>query len=137
MDCQGCGSCVNACPAKEKALKMVPLDDVMDEQKNWDYCINLPEKANPMSKFSSKGSQFEKPLYEFSGACPGCGETPYVKLLTQLFGERMFVANATGCSQAVGFFAPTLPQATKANGFGPLSPTPCLRTTPNLLLVCA
>lgn len=119
MDCQGCGSCVNACPAKEKALKMVPLDDVMDEQKNWDYCINLPEKANPMSKFSSKGSQFEKPLYEFSGACPGCGETPYVKLLTQLFGERMFVANATGCSQAVGFFAPTLPQATKANGFGP------------------
>jgi pyruvate-ferredoxin/flavodoxin oxidoreductase len=119
MDCQGCGSCVNVCPAKEKALTMVPLDDQVQEQKNWDYCMTLSEKKNPMTKFSAKGSQYEQPMYEFSGACPGCGETPYVKLLTQLFGDRMYVANATGCSQAVGFFAPTFPQAVNARGFGP------------------
>ncbi len=119
LDCQGCGSCVNVCPAKEKALTMVPLDDVREEQKNWDYCLTLSEKQNPMSKFSAKGSQYEQPLYEFSGACPGCGETPYIKLLTQLFGERMYVANATGCSQAYGFYTPTYPQTTRPNGHGP------------------
>ena len=119
LDCQGCGSCANVCPAKEKALKMVPLDDVLDEQKNWDYCMSLSEKKNPMNRFSAKGSQFEQPLYEFSGACPGCGETPYIKLLTQLFGDRMYVANATGCSQAYGFFTPTFPQTTNKRGFGP------------------
>jgi pyruvate-ferredoxin/flavodoxin oxidoreductase len=119
MDCQGCGSCVNVCPAKEKALKMVPLDEQVEEQKNWDYCMTLSEKKNPMTKFSAKGSQYEQPMYEFSGACPGCGETPYVKLLTQLFGDRMYVANATGCSQAVGFFAPTFPQAVNSKGYGP------------------
>lgn len=119
LDCQGCGSCVNVCPAKEKALTMVPLDEQLEEQKNWDYCMTLSEKVNPMSKFSAKGSQYEQPLYEFSGACPGCGETPYVKLLTQLFGDRMYVANATGCSQAVGFFAPTFPQAVNSRGCGP------------------
>ena len=119
MDCQGCGSCANVCPAKEKALKMVPLDGVVQEQKNWDYCLTLSEKANPMSKFSAKGSQYEQPLYEFSGACPGCGETPYIKLLTQLFGDRMYAANATGCSQAYGFFAPTFPQTVNRRGFGP------------------
>ena len=119
LDCQGCGSCVNVCPAKEKALKMVPLDDVRAEQKNWDHCLTLSEKPNPMSKFSAKGSQYEQPLYEFSGACPGCGETPYIKLLTQLFGDRMFTANATGCSQAYGFFAPTFPQTVNKRGFGP------------------
>ncbi|MBO5556310.1 MAG: pyruvate:ferredoxin (flavodoxin) oxidoreductase [Oscillospiraceae bacterium] len=119
LDCQGCGSCANVCPAKEKALKMVPLDDVLAEQKNWDYCMTLSEKKNPMNRFSAKGSQFEQPLYEFSGACPGCGETPYIKLLTQLFGDRMYVANATGCSQAYGFFTPTFPQTTNKRGFGP------------------
>ena len=119
MDCQGCSSCVNVCPAKEKALHMVPLDDVVAEQKNWDYCLTLSEKANPMSRFSAKGSQYEQPLYEFSGACPGCGETPYLKLLTQLFGDRMYAANATGCSQAYGFFAPTFPQTVNKRGFGP------------------
>ena len=119
MDCQGCGSCVNVCPAKEKALKMVPLDDVVAEQKNWDYCLTLSEKKNPMNRFSAKGSQYEQPLYEFSGACPGCGETPYIKLLTQLFGDRMYAANATGCSQAYGFFAPTFPQTVNKRGFGP------------------
>ena len=119
MDCQGCGSCVNVCPAKEKALHMVPLDDVAAEQKNWDYCMTLSEKANPMNRFSAKGSQYEQPLYEFSGACPGCGETPYIKLLTQLFGDRLYTANATGCSQAYGFFAPTFPQTVNKRGFGP------------------
>ena len=119
LDCQGCGSCVNVCPAKEKALTMVPLDDVREEQKNWDYCLTLSEKKNPMTKFSAKGSQYEQPLYEFSGACPGCGETPYIKLLTQLFGDRMYTANATGCSQAYGFFAPTFPQTVTSRGFGP------------------
>ncbi|MBP5743530.1 MAG: pyruvate:ferredoxin (flavodoxin) oxidoreductase, partial [Oscillospiraceae bacterium] len=119
LDCQGCGSCANVCPAKEKALTMVPLDNVREEQKNWDYCLTLSEKPNPMSKFSAKGSQYEQPLYEFSGACPGCGETPYIKLLTQLFGDRMYTANATGCSQAYGFFAPTFPQTVTRRGFGP------------------
>ena len=119
LDCQGCGSCANVCPAKEKALKMVPLDDQLPEQANWDYCLTLSEKPNPMNRFSAKGSQYEKPLYEFSGACPGCGETPYIKLLTQLFGDRMYVANATGCSQAYGFFTPTYPQTVTKRGFGP------------------
>ncbi|MCR4606613.1 MAG: 2-oxoacid:acceptor oxidoreductase family protein, partial [Oscillospiraceae bacterium] len=119
LDCQGCSSCVNVCPAKEKALSMVPLDNVLAEQKNWDHCLTLSEKRNPMSRFSAKGSQFEKPLYEFSGACPGCGETPYIKLLTQLFGDRMYVANATGCSQAYGFYTPTYPMTVNSRGFGP------------------
>ena len=119
LDCQGCGSCVNVCPAKDKALKMVPLDDVRTEQKNWDYCLTLSEKKNPMNRFSAKGSQFEQPLYEFNGACPGCGETPYVKLLTQLFGDRMYVANATGCSQAYGFSTPSFPMTVNKRGFGP------------------
>ncbi len=119
LDCQGCGSCVNVCPAKEKALKMVPLDSVRDEQKNWDHCLTLSDKPNPMSRFSAKGSQYEQPLYEFNGACPGCGETPYVKLLTQLFGDRMYVANATGCSQAYGFSTPSFPMTVNRRGFGP------------------
>ena len=119
LDCQGCGSCVNVCPAKEKALTMVPLDKVREEQKNWDYCLTLSEKPNPMSRFSAKGSQYEQPLYEFNGACPGCGETPYVPLLTQLFGDRMYVANATGCSQAYGFSTPSFPMTVNRRGFGP------------------
>ena len=119
LDCQGCGSCANVCPSKEKALKMVSLDDVLDEQANWDHCLTLSEKKNPMSRFSAKGSQYEQPLYEFSGACPGCGETPYIKLLTQLFGDRLYVANATGCSQAYGFYTPSYPQTVNKRGFGP------------------
>ena len=119
LDCQGCGSCVNVCPAKEKALKMVPLDSAREEQKNWDHCLTLSEKKNPMSRFSARGSQYEQPLYEFNGACPGCGETPYVKLLTQLFGDRMYVANATGCSQAYGFSTPSFPMTVNKRGFGP------------------
>ncbi|MBQ3425069.1 MAG: pyruvate:ferredoxin (flavodoxin) oxidoreductase [Clostridia bacterium] len=119
LDCQGCGSCANVCPAKDKALKMVPLDEVRAEQANWDYCLTLSEKKNPVSRFSAKGSQFEQPLYEFNGACPGCGETPYVKLLTQLFGDRMYIANATGCSQAYGFSTPSFPMTVNKRGFGP------------------
>ena len=117
MDCQGCRSCVNVCPVG--ALDWAHLDDQLDEQKNWDHCLKLSDKPNPMSRFSAKGSQYQQPLYEFSGACPGCGETPYIKLLTQLFGDRMYVANATGCTQAVGFAAPAFPQAVNKRGWGP------------------
>ena len=117
LDCQGCRSCANVCPVG--ALDWAHLDDQLDEQKNWDYCLTLSEKENPMSRFSAKGSQYQQPLYEFSGACPGCGETPYIKLLTQLFGDRMYVANATGCSQAVGFAIPAFPQTVNKRGWGP------------------
>jgi pyruvate-ferredoxin/flavodoxin oxidoreductase len=96
LDCTGCGSCANVCPAKEKALTMNPLESqVAVQNSNWDYAMKLSSKANPMSVDTLKGSQFEQPLLEFSGACAGCGETPYAKLVTQLFGDRMMVANAT------------------------------------------
>ena len=119
VDCQGCGSCVNSCLAKEKALVMKPLESQMHEQPNWDYLVSLPEKANPMDKFSVKGSQFQRPLYEFNGACAGCGEAPYMKLMTQLFGERMYIADATGCTYVVGSSTPTFPYAKTAKGYGP------------------
>ncbi len=119
IDCQGCGSCVNACLAKEKALVMKPLESQMHEQPNWDYLVSLPVKANPMDKFSVRGSQFQRPLYEFNGACAGCGEAPYMKLMTQLFGERMYIADATGCTYVVGSSAPTFPYAKTACGYGP------------------
>lgn len=104
LDCLGCGSCVNICPTK--ALEMVPLGTQLDEAPNWEYAVALPQKENPMDKYTVKGSQFEKPLLEFSGACAGCGETPYIKLVTQLFGDRMYVANATGCTSIWGGSAP-------------------------------
>ena len=119
LDCQGCGSCVNSCLAKEKALVMKPLESQMHEQPNWDYLVSLPVKANPMDKFSVRGSQFQRPLYEFNGACAGCGEAPYMKLMTQLFGERMYIADATGCTYVVGSSAPTFPYAKTACGYGP------------------
>ena len=119
LDCTGCGSCAAACIAKEKAIVMKPLESQLPEQDNWDYSMSLRAKPNPMSKFTVKGSQYEQPLLEFSGACAGCGETPYMKLLTQLFGERMVVANATGCTQAWGFSVPSYPYTTKPNGRGP------------------
>ena len=119
LDCQGCGSCANVCPAKEKALVMKPLESQMPEQAKWDYCQTLPEKKNPLDKFTVRGSQFEKPLMEFSGACAGCGETPYMKLMTQLFGERMYIANATGCAQAMFLSVPAIPLAKNAAGHGP------------------
>ncbi len=119
LDCLGCGSCANVCPAKEKALTMVPLNTQLEEAKNWEFATTVATKENPMDKYSVKGSQFEKPLFEFSGACAGCGETPYVKLITQLFGDRMQVANATGCSSIWGASAPSMPYTKNEKGQGP------------------
>ena len=119
VDCQGCSSCANVCMAKEKALVMEPLESQMHEQPYWDYLVSLPVKENPMDKFSVKGSQFERPLYEFNGSCAGCGEAPYMKLMTQLFGERMYIADATGCTYVVGSSTPAFPYAKTAKGYGP------------------
>jgi len=119
LDCTGCGVCVNTCPAKQKALVMKPLEEQTKEIVNWDYAMTLTHKANPMSKESVKGSQFEQPLLEFSGACAGCGETPYAKLVTQLFGDRMMIANATGCSSIWGGSSPSTPYCTNKDGYGP------------------
>ena len=119
LDCQGCGSCASACLAKEKALVMKPLETQLQEQPNWDYLVSLPEKENPMDRFSVKGSQFQRPLYEFNGSCAGCGEAPYMKLMTQLFGERMYIADATGCTYVVGSSTPAIPYARTAGGYGP------------------
>lgn len=119
LDCTGCASCAMTCPAKEKALVMLPLQEHLHEADNWEYFNKLPLKPNPMSKTMVKGSQFEKPLFEFSGACAGCGETPYVRLVTQLFGNRMQIANATGCSSIYGGSAPSTPYTMDANGRGP------------------
>lgn len=118
LDCAGCGSCVNVCPAKEKALIMRPLETQLNEQTNWDYAMTI-EPKNPMGEGTVKGSQFQEPLLEFSGACAGCGETPYAKLITQLFGDRMMIANATGCSSIWAGSAPSMPYCTNKNGFGP------------------
>lgn len=119
LDCYSCGACVQACPAKEKALVMKPLDTQRHEQDNWDYAQTLSVKETGLDKFSVKGSQFRQPYLEFSGACAGCTETAYMKILTQLFGSRMIVANATGCTQAWGSAMPSLPYTTDAEGFGP------------------
>lgn len=118
-DCTGCGLCVEACPAKGKALEMVPYEEQKVEAINWAFAMTLRQKENPAKLTSVMGSQFEKPLLEFSGACAGCGETPYVKVLTQLFGDRMLVANATGCSSIWGGSYPTTPYTTTAEGKGP------------------
>ncbi len=121
LDCMGCGVCANICPAKEKALEMVPLAQIVEEENvNYEYSKTLPE--TDLSKFKKetvKGSQFCQPLFEFSGACAGCGETPYVKIITQLFGDRMIVANATGCSSIYGGSAPTCPYTKNKAGHGP------------------
>lgn len=119
-DCLGCGVCAQVCPAKEKALVMKPVDEMVEkEAANWDYAMNVPVKDNLMDKFSVKGSQFAQPLLEFSGACAGCGEPPYIKLITQLFGDRMMIANATGCTSIWGGSAPSTPYCTNAEGKGP------------------
>lgn len=119
LDCQGCANCVNVCPAKEKALVMKSLESQLTEQNHWDTCLSLPEKPNPTDKFSVRGSQFQRPLMEFSGACAGCGETPYMKLMTQLFGNRMYIANATGCAQAMFLSVPAIPLVRDSAGHGP------------------
>ncbi|MCK4614878.1 MAG: pyruvate:ferredoxin (flavodoxin) oxidoreductase [Thermoplasmata archaeon] len=121
LDCAGCGNCADICPApKGKALVMRPLASQKDKQVPlWDYMSRLPVRIGGMNKYTIKGSQFRKPLLEFSGACAGCGETPYVKLLTQLFGDRMIIANATGCSSIWGGSAPSVPWALNEKGHGP------------------
>ena len=124
LDCTGCGSCVNVCPGKkgEKALSMMPLETQIAEQEVFNYAVKLPEKPEVLEKFKAttvKGSQFKQPLLEFSGACAGCGETPYAKLITQLFGDRMYIANATGCSSIWGGSAPSTPYTKNKAGKGP------------------
>ena len=127
LDCTGCGSCANVCPVnnagkKDPALVMKPLDENLDEQKGYDYLVTLAEKQEVLDKFKAstvKGSQFRMPYLEFSGACAGCGETPYAKLVTQLFGDRMYLANATGCSSIWGGSCPSTPYTTNSEGHGP------------------
>jgi len=124
LDCTGCGSCANICPGRkgEKALTMEPIETQLAEQDIFAYCVGLPTKDEVSAKFSVKtvkGSQFKQPLLEFSGACAGCGETPYAKLATQLFGDRMYIANATGCSSIWGGSAPATPYTVNEKGQGP------------------
>ncbi|MCI8549673.1 MAG: pyruvate:ferredoxin (flavodoxin) oxidoreductase [Lachnospiraceae bacterium] len=124
LDCLGCGSCATVCPGKKgaKALTMEPLEANIDCQKGFDYGLTLPKKAAVLEKFKEntvKGSQFRQPLLEFSGACAGCGETPYAKLITQLFGDRMYIANATGCSSIWGNSSPSTPYTVTPEGKGP------------------
>ncbi|WP_099187899.1 pyruvate:ferredoxin (flavodoxin) oxidoreductase [Tepidibacter mesophilus] len=120
MDCTGCGNCADICPSKEKALIMKPLETQTEvEVPNWEYAISVSPKEDLVSPNNVKGSQFKQPLLEFSGACAGCGETPYAKVVTQLFGDRMIIANATGCSSIWGGSAPTTPYCTNHEGKGP------------------
>ena len=119
LDCTGCGNCQDVCPAKTKALVMEPIETQVEQIPNWNYATTLKVKDNLMNKASVKGSQFCQPLLEFSGACAGCGETPYVKTITQLFGDRMMVANATGCSSIWGASSPSTPYCKNAEGKGP------------------
>ncbi len=121
LDCTGCGNCADVCPGKkgEKALTMKPLPTQMDQEANWEFAVKAPRPELNLNYANSKNSQFLQPLFEFSGACAGCGETPYVKLATQLFGDRMIIANATGCSSIYGGSAPTVPYTVNAKGHGP------------------
>ncbi len=118
LDCTSCGSCVSSCPKSGKALKMVPTHEVSLDQTNWQYLQTLPEKNDRIDKFTLKGSQLRQPLVEFNGACAGCGETPYIKLLTQLYGDKMYLANATGCTQAWGAAMPCVPYCKNKAGKG-------------------
>jgi len=123
LDCMGCNNCVDVCPGNKgnKALSLVPIETQYDNQKNWEYCVdNVKSKQHLVDvKANVKNSQLATPLFEFSGACSGCGETPYVKLITQLFGDRQLVANATGCSSIYSNSAPSTPYTTNAEGHGP------------------
>jgi pyruvate-ferredoxin/flavodoxin oxidoreductase len=120
LDCTGCGNCAQVCPAPGKALIMKPMDTQEEQIEAWDYAVkDVAPKKNPMNKNTVKGSQFEQPLFEFSGACAGCGETPYAKLVTQLFGDRMMIANATGCSSIWGGSVPATPYTVNNEGHGP------------------
>lgn len=119
LDCTGCGVCANVCPAKNKALVMEEAKDISGEVKNYEYSKTLEQFPSPFNKYSTKGAQFLKPYFEFNGACAGCGETPYIRLLTQLFGKNMIIANATGCSSIYGGSYPSCPYAKDENGNGP------------------
>ncbi|NLC84548.1 MAG: pyruvate:ferredoxin (flavodoxin) oxidoreductase [Ruminococcaceae bacterium] len=120
LDCTGCGSCVNACLAKEKALVMDNLESQLGETSNWNYAVDeVKVKQDAVNAKTIKNSQFAKPYFEFSGACAGCGETPYIKLVTQLFGDRLYIANASGCSSAYGGSTPSSPYCNDKQGFGP------------------
>jgi len=121
LDCTGCGNCADVCPSKNKALLMKPLESQMAEANRWDYMVEeVSIKDTIMPKdMNVKASQFAQPLFEFSGACAGCGETPYIKLITQLYGDRMMVANATGCSSIYGGSAPATPYCANKEGKGP------------------
>ncbi len=120
LDCTGCGNCADVCPTKEKALVMKPAQGETEEQgPNWEFSITLTTKDNLMDRNTLKGSQFAQPLLEYNGACPGCGETPYARLITQLFGERMMIANATGCSSIWSASAPSIAYTVNAEGKGP------------------
>ncbi len=119
LDCVGCGTCVNICPTKKKSLEMVPAATQEKEIENWEYAVKLSVKPTSMNVGTVRASQFQTPLLEFSGACAGCGETPYAKLITQLFGDRMYIANATGCSSIWGGSAPANPYTTNRRGQGP------------------
>ena len=123
MDCLACGNCADVCPGKkgEKALVMVPMEGHEEDQKLWDYAINNVKSKQHLvdTKSNVKNSQFAQPLFEFSGACSGCGETPYVKLISQLFGDRQIVANATGCSSIYSASVPSTPYTVNEKGHGP------------------
>ncbi|WP_370837002.1 pyruvate:ferredoxin (flavodoxin) oxidoreductase [Clostridium tertium] len=120
LDCTGCGNCAQICPAPGKALVMKPMDTQSDQIEAWNYAVEeVTQKTNPMSKTTVKGSQFEQPLLEFSGACAGCGETAYAKLVTQLFGDRMMIANATGCSSIWAASGAATAYRPNYNGHGP------------------
>ncbi|NBI07837.1 pyruvate:ferredoxin (flavodoxin) oxidoreductase [Senegalia massiliensis] len=120
LDCTGCGNCADICPAKEKALIMKPIETQTEKEiPNWEFAMTVTEKKDRMNLNTVKGSQFAQPLLEFSGACAGCGETPYAKAVTQLYGDRMLIANATGCSSIWGGSAPSTPYCMNSKGQGP------------------